>query len=282
LGFADLATIDRAFDQGLIDGRGACDTSGLTHLFDTDPTGRRVSAGEALFVEGDVLREMFVVVEGEFELTFRGLSVATLRPGEVFGELSLLGHGPARATATAKTDGLVAPVDRARFEYLVRFAPSFALVVLRSLAELLHGVNDSIGEAMLGPLDPAGAKPEPGAHLGGFRDDASMLAFPAGTVIYRTGDAAGAMYVVVDGLVDVRSDADGSVMTAHPGDVFGEMALCAHEARSGVATARAQTRVVPIDALRFTELVQNNPRFAIEVMHTMADRVAMQVDAIDL
>jgi NTE family protein len=282
LGFADLATIDRAFDQGLIDGRGACDASGLTHLFDTDPTARRVAAGDVLFAEGEATREMYVVVEGEFALTFREHPVATLRAGEIFGELALLGHGPARATATAKTDGIVAPVDRARFEYLVRFAPSFALVVLRSLAELLHGVNDTIGAQMLGPLDPAGAKPEPGAHVGGLRDDASTLAFPAGTVIYRAGDAAGAMYVVVDGVVDVRSDADGSVMSAGPGAVFGEMALCAHEARTGVATARTQTHVVPIDALRFTEMVQNNPRFAIEVMHTMADRVAMQVDSLDL
>ncbi|MBD5605504.1 MAG: cyclic nucleotide-binding domain-containing protein [Candidatus Eremiobacteraeota bacterium] len=280
LGFANLATIDRAFDQGLADGRGACDASGLSRLFATDPSARAVRAGEVVVDEGDVGSEMFVVLEGEFELSFQCRAIGVLGAGDIFGELALLGSGPRRAGVVATKDGVVVPVDRDRFRYLVQYAPSFALIVLRSLAALLRDMNDTGGISVVDPLDVSGATAGEPSHLDVFRNDAAIQTYAAGDAIFAAGDAGDAMYVVVDGRVDVHRHADGSVVTALAGDVFGEMALGDDEPRSAAATATTDARVVPVDGLRFTSLVQNNPNFAIEVMRKMAERMLSQVDAI--
>lgn len=71
---------------------------------------RAVDDGEVIFREGDRGREMFVVLDGEVELSKRSrdeeIRVATVHPGDWFGEMSLIDILPrpwtARATTTAR------------------------------------------------------------------------------------------------------------------------------------------------------------------------------------
>ena len=276
LGFANLETIERAFDQGLVDGRDASEARGLHRLFELDPAARRVPAGEVIFTEGDGGEEMFVVIDGEFALTSHGRPIATLAKGDIFGELALLGFGPRHGNVTAKTDGTLAPVDRARFGYLVRYAPSFAVSVMRSLGEILGDLPGSsqapIAELLSAP--PAAAS----THLDAFRDDLSVRSFAAGEIIYDVGDPGDGMFVVIAGVVEIRAGTGGEVTSARLGQVFGEMALCDCLPRTTTARAVTDVKIVPIDVLRFTELVQNNPAFAIEVMRTMAERILIQIE----
>jgi CRP-like cAMP-binding protein len=66
---------------------------------------RRVLAGEVLVVEGERTGVLFVVRNGEFEVTRQGSSIARItEPGSVIGEISVLlttAHG-ASVTATAE------------------------------------------------------------------------------------------------------------------------------------------------------------------------------------
>jgi CRP-like cAMP-binding protein/predicted acylesterase/phospholipase RssA len=277
LGFADLETIDRAFDQGLIDGRGACEATGLSRLFALDPTARRVTAGDVLFREGDVGSEMFVVIDGEFELVSHDRVIAKLNDGAVVGELAMLGSGARRATAVARSEGTVAPVDCARFAYLVRYAPTFALTVLRSLSSLLEAVAAPlVPEATVNAGSPVATRPnEADLDVGA---DAAIRPFTAGDVIFRAGDPGDTMFFIVSGEVTIGASATDQTK-AQAGDVFGEMALVDHQPRNASAVAVTDTRIVPIDELRFTELVQNNPNFAIAVMRSVAKRILAKADA---
>ena len=270
LGFADLATIDRAFDQGLIDGRGACDATGLSNLFATDPGLRRLAAGDRLFTEGDPGDEMFVIVEGEIALSIGGRTLTTAATGDVVGELALLGAETRRVSAHAVSDAVVAPVDRDRFGYLVRYAPSFALIVLRALAEILHHMGhalDSASESLTSP--PSAVRPS--LRLEAFRNDPSLRSLVAGETIFAAGDPATALYLVLEGSVEVRGD--GPTRRADASDFFGEMALCDCEPHEAEAIAVTAAQVVPIDVMRFTSIVQNDPSFAIDVMHALAARI---------
>jgi CRP-like cAMP-binding protein/predicted acylesterase/phospholipase RssA len=287
LGFQDLATIDRAFDQGQIDGRGACDASGLRRLFDIDPTARHLAAGDVLFEAGDVSGEMFVVTAGEVDLNFHGRTIDTLGAGEIVGELALLGSGPRRATAVAKSDCVVVPVDTNRFAYLVQYAPSFALTVLRTLAGRLRAANGATGTngangsvTVPEPLEKPAGRHDAALHIAQFHDDPAIESYAAGASIFRPGDPGGGMYVVVRGEVTVSGSDDAVPFVARVGDVFGEMALADSAPRESSAIAKTDARVVPIDSLRFIYLVQNNPHFAIDVMHTVAQRMLTVVDAI--
>lgn len=64
-----------------------------------------VGAGDILIEEGEAGRGLFLVLRGEFDVAVGTLKVATLKSGEVFGEISLLRASPTTATVTARTQG---------------------------------------------------------------------------------------------------------------------------------------------------------------------------------
>lgn len=85
-----------------------------------------VPAGTRLTVQGSYAREFFVIVDGYAEVTKDEELVATLGPGEFFGELGLL-EGPARhATVLAATPMRLLAVARRDFRSLLREVPSVA------------------------------------------------------------------------------------------------------------------------------------------------------------
>ena len=69
-------------------------------------TGDRVSvpAGRKLMTEGERGYESAVVISGELTVSKDGEHVATLGPGDVVGELSLLDHAPRTADVDAATE----------------------------------------------------------------------------------------------------------------------------------------------------------------------------------
>ena len=64
----------------------------------------RVPAGKVLVTEGETGHEFFVILDGTAKVTRQGRSIATLGPGQAFGELALLDKAPRNATVVAESD----------------------------------------------------------------------------------------------------------------------------------------------------------------------------------
>src|SRR5438477_12821192 len=67
---------------------------------------RAYAPGEILFNEGDIGRALFILESGRIEISRKAkngdtIQVATLNPGDYFGEVSLLDERPRSATAAA-------------------------------------------------------------------------------------------------------------------------------------------------------------------------------------
>jgi MFS family permease len=71
--------------------------------------------GEAVIREGDPGDLFYIVESGEVEVTKEGRHVATLGPGEYFGEIALLRDVPRTATVTAMSETVLQALDRATF-----------------------------------------------------------------------------------------------------------------------------------------------------------------------
>lgn len=93
-----------------------------------------VKAGFKLADQGQQGREAFVIVSGTCTVTRNGKKVATLGPGAVVGELSLLDHGPRTATVTADEDMTLLAIAQNRFMPLVDDVPALSHKLLASLA----------------------------------------------------------------------------------------------------------------------------------------------------
>jgi len=98
----------------------------------------RYAAGDVIFAKGDKGDAMYVVRTGEVAIERDGRVMETLSGGGIFGEMALIDGSPRSATALAKTDAEVAPINEKSFLFLVHETPFFAIAVMRTLAERLR------------------------------------------------------------------------------------------------------------------------------------------------
>ena len=107
----------------------------------TEEHPRTCEAGETLFRTYDMGAEMYVVLEGEVELTIGSKVIETLGPGEPFGEMALIDQAPRTATAIAKTQCKLIVIPERRFLFMVQQTPHFALQIMKVMADRLRKMN---------------------------------------------------------------------------------------------------------------------------------------------
>jgi CRP/FNR family transcriptional regulator, cyclic AMP receptor protein len=72
---------------------------------------RDLSVGDELCHEGDFEQQVFVLLDGEVEVIQHDADIGTVGPGEVVGELAMLGDGYRTATLVARTPLRVLVMD---------------------------------------------------------------------------------------------------------------------------------------------------------------------------
>lgn len=204
---------------------------------------RRLATGDVVYRQGERRATLFVVAEGEVELD----GGRRLGAGESFGEEASIGAG-FRTTARCAAAGEVAEVPVAMLRRaLVRaggddIAERFDRRLRRSAtAELLSEVAPELSSVDRQALI----------------DAARHRLLSRGEVLYRAGEPARQVWLVVDGMVR-RESRDGRAVAHHVrGHRFGEEALSG-VARTSTAVAQGPTLLLgvegePARALRRTE-----------------------------
>lgn len=99
---------------------------------------RVVSSGQTLVKEGEVTPGLFLILDGQVDLTVRNdlaqpVVLETLEPGGLFGELSLVAEEPSFIWATAQKSTRVALLEREDFRSFLEESPVGALAILEIL-----------------------------------------------------------------------------------------------------------------------------------------------------
>lgn len=115
------------------------------HLSRNAPEVIAVAAGKYIFRLGEAAKVMYVIIEGEVDLMLGDTVVETAREGAFIGEMALIDDEPRSASARARSDCCVFPIDEARFQSLVKETPFFALQVMKTLARRLRKMDARIG-----------------------------------------------------------------------------------------------------------------------------------------
>jgi hypothetical protein len=110
------------------------------------------------------------------------------------------------------------------------------------------------------------------SFLGLFRNQESVVALKRGDILFRKGDPARHMYVVLSGEVSV-GDGDKVFEHVSAGGMLGEMALIDHAPRAATVTAETDTTLAEVDEKRFLFLIQQAPSFALNVMRLLSLRL---------
>jgi CRP/FNR family cyclic AMP-dependent transcriptional regulator len=97
-----------------------------------------VPPGQELVTEGRIGREFFLILDGQAYVRRNGRKIATLGPGQYFGELALIDRKPRSATVESATEMKLLVLGQREFAGLLESLPGVAAKLLRGLAQRLR------------------------------------------------------------------------------------------------------------------------------------------------
>jgi CRP/FNR family transcriptional regulator, cyclic AMP receptor protein len=243
-----------------------------------------IPKGEVIFHEKDTERRLlrqrskiYLLLDGEVELLAGLKPIATVKMGEIFGELAAITHAPRSATAVARTGCKVIALDDKQFEKALEQQPGFALMLM---SMLIGRLRDTIARATASGALPEGADLEESAAfdakrlqelVSGLSNDPPVF-YQQGRQIMSEGSKAALMYAVISGRVGI-SIGGKAVERLGPGGAFGEAALVEQAPRLASAVAEIDCELQPITRPAFLALVKTSPQFAFGVLASLAERL---------
>jgi CRP/FNR family cyclic AMP-dependent transcriptional regulator len=110
-------------------------------LFKNEKNFITIPAGEIIFQKDGIADRMYAVLEGEVEISIDGKLLDITGAGGIVGEMALISASPRSATAIAKTECKLVPIDEKRFTFLVQQTPYFALSVMKIMVERIRKLD---------------------------------------------------------------------------------------------------------------------------------------------
>jgi len=202
---------------------------------------REHPSGEVIVRQGDVGSELVLIESGAAEVRVAGASgqstqLATLGPGDFFGEIALVTGGERSADVIATSPLTVMYLSAEAYARFLADSPDVGQQVNRAAMSRLRDTAQRVRRTAAAPTpEVAEVADVPDLFrvsaaeanvLGTFMD---RLEVPPGTVIVRQAEVGDALYLIAAGDAEVRvtNTAGQSVLVATlgPGEYFGEIAL---------------------------------------------------------
>jgi len=224
--------------------------AGTLRSLATELDEQRLADGDVLMRQGEQGEALYFVTSGELEVAVTGSSgrpviVDSLRVGAVIGEMALLAGNRRSATVTARGPASVARFSRAAFDRLAENRPGLRERVIASITPRLERVQLA---AVLEQWFGVGGDDDQAIH--NLQEATDWLRVPAGGTLYRPGDEADGMYIVVSGRLHVRpSEEEGTLgYTVGRGESIGELGVLGGGRRSQTVEAVRDSHLLHVPA----------------------------------
>jgi CRP-like cAMP-binding protein len=109
--------------------------------------------------------------------------------------------------------------------------------------------------------------------------------FPAGTVLFRDGDAADFAFLLQSGRVRLFKQVgaiERSLRVVRPGDLFGESALQTGSVRRATAVTLDEVTAVAVDHAAFEELLSTHPAVGLRVREQVLRRLRAAEEQVEI
>lgn len=227
-----------------------------------------LAAGETLVQQGEVGDAVFVLVNGQLEVlieTAAGnrITLDVLEPGASVGEMALVAGQLRTATVLARTDAELVRLSRADFEKLADRNPGLRDAVIRQMEPRLQRVQLS---AILEQWFPDSQPQE----IRQLQESVDWVQLAGGEYLYRKGDSADGMYLLVNGRLRIQADAAlEPVSELGRGASIGELAVLGDAPRNESVLAIRDSQVVRLNR----QLVARHPQVMAQIARNALARV---------
>lgn len=233
-------------------------------------TAENVNAGHVLMRQGDVSKDVIVVLTGELSVLLASdgtaKRVATITAGEVCGERAVVSGAPRSATVVAATAARVLRIPAAVFE---RFAATEKLS--ESLPEIWNRRKALDAVRM---LDGASVTAK---QL--LAEHAVKKTIEAGSTLIRERSQSSTVFVLVAGRVQVYKGTDpllvgGAPVIVEAGTLIGETAPFLNKERNASIVTLDECEVLAIRGADFKRIVESSPQLFCHISRTVKQRAA--------
>ncbi len=224
-----------------------------------------LARGETIVSQGEPGEHFFILAEGQAQVELEGAfgaktHLATLEPGDSFGEIALLESGRRTATVRAASHVRVLALSRKEFDQIFPIGSP----VREQLTTLIRRAKVIQETEALSHLSP----PQVAALL--LRLTSQQYA--AGDVLIQQEDGADAAYIIESGVVSVEQSG-GAVPLAElgRGNVVGTIGLLRSRPRTATVRCKTAVSVLKLDRETFAYLCLAN-RFVAALLNQLASR----------
>ncbi|GAB4338634.1 MAG: hypothetical protein Kow0099_12920 [Candidatus Abyssubacteria bacterium] len=244
--------------------------------------------GSPIFRKGQTGNEMLIVMEGAVRIVDDTVtppkSIALLRQGELFGELSVTAPATKRgkqeslrrsASAVAAADTVLFGIREEAFRSLLERKPDLASKLLMNLFYITsERLRDSIqgkllDESVMAPKLLRGLKDAEKKKLLKYSD---VIHVTQGQPIFLEGQIGSELYCVLSGSVAITKKQGGQskrLAVMGEGDIFGELGLATKKARMASAVALTDSDLLVMSEDGLIKLRKKNPEVGTKLFFNL-------------
>jgi F420-non-reducing hydrogenase small subunit len=250
---------------------------------------------------------MYIIQSGAVEISQlqgrREIVLALLEQGDFFGEMALFDRQPRSATVTALKETRLLMLTRKSLLDKIKQDPSVILHLMETLSRRVDNTNQLLRRIIEGDESIRNSllrESEPHLNISGTGTGAKLISKPdlleeniqqtmevcltrencnhyqKGEQIFQQGDDGDAMYIVVEGHVEISQQTDnGKYVIAYlgPNDYMGELALIGNIKRTANAEAIQESCLLKIDKKEFLGRLKDEPELALFILQVLIHRL---------
>ncbi|MBI5630151.1 MAG: cyclic nucleotide-binding domain-containing protein [Elusimicrobia bacterium] len=221
--------------------------------------------------EGAAADRLYLILEGRAEAASRGsrgdIPLAVLSPGEIFGELALVGSGFRQSTVKALGEVKALSLKAADFKALLKAHPAMAEAFQKSADEMR--LAKFLKQAT--PFTPLDAR-----QIRKLVASLKIILLDAKTTVVRQGEGGRCCYLIKSGSVEALQESpEGTarkLATLGTGSIFGEMALLSESPRSATVRTLEPCELLILHREDLLKAMGESADVAVQLMETVSLR----------
>ncbi len=229
---------------------------------------RLLSDGAIVFEKGDATRSLCFVVSGTLEIRNGDKKLDTAFAGECLGEFAFLTGEPRSASVVALGESEVLELSLASMDVVMKNHPRVKSVLDR----MYHGrvLVRVLAESPLFEFMSPGERQRIASKF-------ELMKLPEGIQLVEQGSNDGALFLVKQGALEIRTLAGTPVGTMGPNEFFGEVSFLTGVPRTANIFTTTDSELLRIDRDELSEIVAEYPKLREVLEKYHLDRVTEAV-----